>query len=138
MKTFCEQKQSVEDLVEAILPLEMKEMSLKSSVAFINKKTLGTPIAIVVRNQDARSEDYQDMPLRRGHADDLWNKKYKNWDPRGGGRSSGRETLSRVLAGSVAQMVLHQIYPELKVVAFSSQNPHHPTLSPCKAKIVGG
>ncbi len=55
-------------------------------------RTLGTPIAIVVRNEDARPGDYPgDKPLHRpGHADDLWALKFGHADPRGGGRASGR------------------------------------------------
>ncbi|GIL17525.1 MAG: chorismate synthase [Oligoflexia bacterium] len=79
-------------------------------------KTLGTPIALIVRNQDQRSADYdqiQNQP-RPGHADDIWRQKYGHVDHRGGGRSSGRETVSRVLGGAVAKMVLQKIYPNLK------------------------
>lgn len=86
-------------------------------------RTLGTPIALIVRNQDARSKDYEhikDHP-RIGHADDVWKKKF-NWiDPRGGGRASGRETISRVIAGSIAQMFLKQTLPQLSIMAFPIQ-----------------
>lgn len=73
-------------------------------------KTLGTPIAMIVRNADARSEDYKSIAQnpRTGHADDVWKLKFGHSDPRGGGRSSGRETVSRVMAGAVARMVLAQ------------------------------
>jgi chorismate synthase len=86
-------------------------------------KTLGTPIAVLVRNHDQRSEDYeqiQNQP-RAGHADDVWVKKFGISDHRGGGRSSGRETLSRVIAGSFAQMILKQVSPATRVYAFASQ-----------------
>lgn len=82
-------------------------------------KTLGTPIAIIVRNQDARSQDYaaiQNNP-RAGHADDVWKNKFGHSDHRGGGRSSGRETLCRVLAGSVAQMLMQKWTPKTRVQA---------------------
>ncbi len=84
-------------------------------------QTLGSPIAVIVRNRDARSEDYQEIAQspRAGHADDVWNNKFKHSDPRGGGRSSGRETLSRVIAGSVAQMFLKNAFPELRVIGFA-------------------
>ncbi len=81
-------------------------------------KTLGTPIAIVVKNQDQKSEDYEILKkngFRQGHADDLWLSKFSHADYRGGGRASGRETLSRVLAGGVAKMFCTQLYPELRV-----------------------
>jgi chorismate synthase len=82
-------------------------------------KTLGTPIALIIRNQDARSQDYDQIKTspRAGHADDVWKAKFGISDPRGGGRSSGRETVARVLAGSVAQMVLQQLYPKISVSA---------------------
>ena len=81
------------------------------------KKTLGTPIAVIVRNTDQRSEDYDQIQnqARAGHADDVWKLKFGHSDHRGGGRSSGRETLCRVIAGSVAQMCLQQMFPSLKV-----------------------
>lgn len=84
-------------------------------------KTLGTPIAMIVRNVDARSEDYQDIAKspRPGHADDVWRGKFAHVDPRGGGRSSGRETVSRVMAASVAQMFLSQSLPNYSVHSFA-------------------
>ena len=84
-------------------------------------KTLGTPIAVVVRNVDARSQDYDDIKAepRRGHADDMWALKYGHSDHRGGGRSSGRETLSRVIGGAVAQMALDAISPGTSVFGFA-------------------
>jgi chorismate synthase len=71
-------------------------------------KTLGTPIAVVIRNNDHRSRDYdalQDL-YRPGHADWTWDAKYGFRDPRGGGRSSGRETAGRVAAGAIAKVFL--------------------------------
>lgn len=74
-------------------------------------KTLGTPIAIVVRNKDARSQDYDEMALkyRPSHADATYDAKYgfRNWQ--GGGRSSARETIARVAAGAIAKKILKQI-----------------------------
>ncbi|MGE5086784.1 MAG: chorismate synthase [Bacillota bacterium] len=86
-------------------------------------KTLGTPIAMIVRNQDARSQDYtkiQNSP-RAGHADDMWKNKFGHSDHRGGGRSSGRETVSRVMAGAVAQMLLKDVSAHTKVIGYASQ-----------------
>lgn len=67
-------------------------------------KTTGAPIALLVRNRDVRSEDYDALRdvFRPGHADYTWQAKYGFRDHRGGGRSSGRETLARVAAGAVA------------------------------------
>lgn len=73
-------------------------------------KTLGTPIAILVRNQDTRSQDYNEMieKYRPSHADAAYDAKYgiRNWQ--GGGRSSARETIGRVAAGAIAKKILHQ------------------------------
>jgi chorismate synthase len=80
-------------------------------------KTLGTPIAMVIRNVNQRSSDYEradpeSLPLRDlyrpGHADWTWEAKYGLRDHRGGGRSSGRETAGRVAAGAVAKLFLAQ------------------------------
>lgn len=86
-------------------------------------KTLGTPIAMIVRNQDARSGDYSQIKNspRAGHADDVWKKKFGHSDHRGGGRSSGRETVSRVMAGSVARMYMHQLSPQTRVMGYAAQ-----------------
>jgi chorismate synthase len=74
-------------------------------------KTLGTPIAILVRNKDARSQDYNEMAdkFRPSHADATYQAKYgiRNWQ--GGGRSSARETIGRVAAGAIAKKILHQV-----------------------------
>jgi chorismate synthase len=81
-------------------------------------KTLGTPIAIIVKNEDAKSDDYKNLKPgdRVGHADDVWRDKFGHSDLRGGGRSSGRETLARIMGGAVAQMFCQEIYPDLKVI----------------------
>ena len=70
--------------------------------------TLGTPIAFIIRNTDARSEDYEWLKhtYRTGHADKVYEIKYGIRDWRGGGRASARETASRVVAGCVAQQLL--------------------------------
>lgn len=74
-------------------------------------KTLGTPISILVRNKDARSQDYSQMATtyRPSHADATYDAKYgiRNWT--GGGRSSARETIGRVAAGAIAKKILQQI-----------------------------
>ncbi len=84
-------------------------------------KTLGTPIAILIRNQDQRSKDYEQLPNRRGHATDVWQQKFGHSDPRGGGRASGRETVARVIAGSVAEMLIKKLSPETKILSWTSQ-----------------
>jgi chorismate synthase len=73
-------------------------------------RTTGAPIAILVRNLDADSSAYEaikDLP-RPGHADYVYQAKYGHRDYRGGGRSSGRETLRRVAAGAIAKKLLGQ------------------------------
>jgi chorismate synthase len=70
--------------------------------------SLGTPIAMLVRNTDARSRDYEALQqvFRPGHADYAYDRKYGVRDHRGGGRSSGRETVGRVAAGALARQAL--------------------------------
>ena len=70
--------------------------------------SLGTPIAFMIRNTDARPEDYEWLKhtYRTGHADKVYEIKYGIRDWRGGGRASARETASRVVAGCVAQQIL--------------------------------
>lgn len=71
-------------------------------------RTLGTPIAFFVRNQDCRPADYGQLQdcYRPGHADYTYQQKYGHRDPRGGGRASGRETVARVIAGAIAKQLL--------------------------------
>lgn len=73
-------------------------------------RTTGTPIALMIRNQDQRSGDYGKIMdvYRPGHADYCFDEKYGFRDYRGGGRSSGRETIGRVAAGAVACRLLKQ------------------------------
>jgi chorismate synthase len=70
--------------------------------------TTGTPISLLIENEDARSKDYEEIKdrFRPGHADYTYWKKYGIRDYRGGGRASARETASRVAAGAVARKVL--------------------------------
>ena len=72
--------------------------------------TLGTPIAFIIRNKDARPEDYEHLKhtYRIGHADKVYEQKYGIRDYRGGGRASARETAARVVAGSIAKQALEQ------------------------------
>ena len=74
-------------------------------------KTTGTPISLLVRNQDQRSRDYGNIAslFRPGHADYPFTEKYGFRDYRGGGRSSGRETIGRVAAGAVASRLLLEL-----------------------------
>jgi chorismate synthase len=86
-------------------------------------KTLGTPIGILVRNKDARPQDYAEAArkFRPSHADFTYEAKYgiRNWQ--GGGRASARETIGRVAAAVVARKVLRLFYPKIDIVAYVAQ-----------------
>ena len=74
-------------------------------------KTLGTPIALLIRNKDQKSKDYSHIKdaFRPSHADFTYQEKYGHRDYRGGGRSSARETATRVAAGAIAKkLLLHE------------------------------
>lgn len=81
-------------------------------------KTTGTPIGFVIENTNQKSKDYDHLQavFRPSHADYTYEQKYGVRDPRGGGRSSARETASRVVAGAIAK----QILPQIKITAFVS------------------
>ena len=83
-------------------------------------RTLGTPISIMVRNEDARPEAYAEMAqtFRPSHADFTYEAKYgiRNWQ--GGGRASARETIGRVAAGAVARKVLAFLHREFEAIAY--------------------
>lgn len=85
---------------------EPDQVEILSGVA--DGLSLGSPIALLVRNQDARSKDYSDIRemFRPGHADYTYFKKYGLNPQSGGGRASGRETVGRVAAGAVAKALL--------------------------------
>jgi chorismate synthase len=85
--------------------------------------TTGTPIQLMIENTDQRSKDYGDIAsqFRPGHADVTYHLKYGIRDYRGGGRSSARETASRVAAGGVARAVLAQLVPGLRISGYMVQ-----------------
>ncbi len=84
---------------------------------------LGSPIAFLIRNTDSRSKDYEALRhvFRPGHADFTYQMKYGVRDHRGGGRSSARETASRVVGGAVALQWLRSVKPDIAVEAALSQ-----------------
>ena len=86
-------------------------------------QTLGTPITVLVRNEDARPEAYKAMreTFRPSHADFTYEAKYgiRNWQ--GGGRASARETIGRVAAAAIARKVLTTLFPKIEIVAFVTQ-----------------
>jgi chorismate synthase len=104
-------------------------------------KTLGTPIAAMVRNTNQRSGDYDELKTRDrpGHADAVWRDRYGHRDHRGGGRTSGRETLCRVIGGAVADALLAQEVPGLSCVAWVSQvgplQARPPAAAPTRAQV---
>ena len=79
-------------------------------------RTTGTPISLLIENVDQRPKDYEEVAraYRPGHADYAYDAKYGLRDPRGGGRSSARETAARVAAGAIARLVV----PEVRIRAF--------------------
>jgi len=83
---------------------EPDEVEILSGI--FRDQTIGTPISMLVRNKDAESEDYEEGILRPGHADLSYELKYGLRDYRGGGRSSGRETVGRVCGGAIAKKLL--------------------------------
>lgn len=84
-------------------------------------KTTGTPIGFIVRNINQHSSDYDNLKdaYRPSHADYTYSEKYGHRDHRGGGRSSARETISRVVAGALAKLVLNSL--GVKITAYVSQ-----------------
>ena len=84
-------------------------------------KTTGTPIGFEVRNNNQHSNDYENMRdlFRPSHADYTYSEKYEIRDHRGGGRSSARETLSRVVGGAFAKLALTQL--GISITAYTSQ-----------------
>src|SRR5437773_3680739 len=86
-------------------------------------RTLGTAIAIAVRNRDARPEDYIEIAskCRPSHADYTYQAKYgiRNWQ--GGGRASARETIGRVAAGAIAKKTLSTFYADFDLIAYVTQ-----------------
>ncbi len=85
---------------------EKDEVKILSGI--FEGKSTGAPISMIINNTDQRSKDYSDIKnkFRPGHADYTYFMKYKNYDYRGGGRSSARETAMRVAAGALAELLL--------------------------------
>ncbi len=98
---------------------ETDELEILSGV--FEGKSLGTPIGFLVRNNDSRPEDYDHLKnvYRPSHADYTYDKKYGLRDHRGGGRSSARETLARVVGGAFANIILREHGTE--VIAYVEQ-----------------
>src|ERR1700746_2208224 len=107
---------------EIVTPRDEKDRCQILSGVF-EGKTLGTPISVLVNNEDARPEAYREIQsaYRPSHADFTYQAKYgiRNWQ--GGGRASARETIGRVAAGAIARKVLAEAVPALEVVAYVSE-----------------
>jgi chorismate synthase len=90
-------------------------------------RTTGTPISLMIENTDQRSKDYGEIAekFRPGHADITYWQKYGIRDPRGGGRSSARETAARVAAGGVARAVLAELLPQVQITGYMVQMGAH-------------
>lgn len=98
---------------------EADEVQILSGI--FDGTTLGTPISLLIRNNDAKSNDYAHIAdkFRPSHADYVYHEKYGIRDYRGGGRSSARETVARVAAGAIAKQILS--LPGIEIKAFVSQ-----------------
>ena len=102
---------------------EADRISILSGV--FEGKTTGAPIGLLIRNEDARPKDYDEIKnlFRPGHADLTYHQKYGIRDYRGGGRSSARETVIRVAAGAIARRFLQETY-SVRVIAHLIQVGH--------------
>jgi chorismate synthase len=99
---------------------EADAVQMLSGVDLESGKTLGTPICMLVRNEDARSRAYDDMQhvYRPSHADFAYDAKYGLRAWQGGGRASARETIGRVAAGALAEALLMERFPDLRICAW--------------------
>ena len=103
---------------------EPDEVKIMSGV--FDSVTTGTPISLVIFNSNQNSKDYKDIAdiYRPAHADFSYDQKYEFRDYRGGGRSSGRETVARVAAGSVAKKILEELDIHVDAYTISIGNIH--------------
>ncbi|MGR3364275.1 MAG: chorismate synthase [Maritimibacter harenae] len=86
-------------------------------------RTTGTPVQLMIENTDQRSKDYSEIAekFRPGHADITYWQKYGIRDPRGGGRSSARETAARVAAGGIARAALGELAPGIEIRGYMTR-----------------
>jgi chorismate synthase len=95
---------------------ERDRVSIQSGV--FEGLTTGTPVSLIIANEDARPRDYNELAgvFRPGHADYSYAMKYGHRDPRGGGRSSARETAARVAAGAIARLLIPGVRIEARLI----------------------
>ncbi|MCL2064477.1 MAG: chorismate synthase [Candidatus Cloacimonetes bacterium] len=108
LKTALEKRKPGKD---SLTSTRQEDDDFKVISGIFQGKTTGMPICILFKNKDVRSEDYENLQnvFRPSHADFSWFQKFKIYDYRGGGRASGRETISRVAAGAIVKNVLGEI-----------------------------
>lgn len=102
-------------------------------------KTTGAPLTLWIPNTDMRSADYEPLKglYRPSHADYTYASKYGHRDPRGGGRSSARETAARVAAGAIAYQFLRAVLPEIRILAWTAAiGPYETALVPETLEVV--
>ena len=122
---------SLEETTAGVSPRALRESdTIEWLSGVIDDTTIGTPIAFIIRNKDAHSDDYEWLKhsFRKGHADFTYQQKYGIRDHRGGGRASARETASRVVAGSIAKQLLQKqgIYIHAKLIQVGEEtNPEN-------------
>ena len=104
---------------------EADEVRILSGV--FEGQTTGTPVQLMIENTDQRSKDYGDImdKFRPGHADITYWQKYGIRDYRGGGRSSARETASRVAAGGLAREAIRAIAPDVQITGYMTRMGAH-------------
>lgn len=120
----------------AIVTARNESDRVKILSGILEGKTLGSPIGFIIENSDQHSQDYEAMrhSFRPSHADYTYQMKYGIRDHRGGGRSSARETVSRVVAGAFAAQVLKKL--GISIFAYTSQiGPIKLTIDPAKLNL---
>ncbi|MGX7585788.1 chorismate synthase [Candidatus Vidania fulgoroideorum] len=109
-----------------LVSLRREQDKIQILSGIFHQRSTGTPICIIVYNIDQRSNDYNNIShlFRPGHADYTYFKKYKTVDYRGGGRASARTTLSIVIGGSIARIILERLY-NIKIFSYLSSVGDH-------------
>lgn len=103
--------------IEEIATKRVEPNSVELLSGINNGKTIGTPISILIKNKDIKKEDYKDIEevFRPGHGDYTYYKKYNITKISGGGRASGRECITRLAAGYIAEKIIKKIYNNFEI-----------------------